>query len=190
MWGAGQLPKFADNLYHDAEDDLWLVPTAEVPLTNLHRDEILEPGVAAAALRGLHALLPPREDERRPRRARHQARPPVRQGGDVQVLPRRRTSDDELETLVADAEDVLPRPGAPYRVRQMCTGDLGFAAAKTYDIEMWAPGCGEWLEVSLLLQLRRLPGAAGQHPLPPRGGRQARSSSTPSTAPAWPCRAR
>ena len=87
LWAAGQLPKFRDNLYHDVEDDLWLVPTAEVPITSLHRDEILEPGVAAAQLRRLHALLPPREDERRPRRARHQARPPVRQGGDVQALP-------------------------------------------------------------------------------------------------------
>ena len=80
--GTGQLPKFADNQYHDAPSDLWMIPTAEVPVTNMHRDEILEPGDAAAVLRRLHRLLPPRAVLGRSRHARDQARPPVRQGRD------------------------------------------------------------------------------------------------------------
>ena len=99
-WSApGNLPKFGDNLYHDAEEDLWLIPTAEVPLTNLYRDEILDGDTAAHPPRGLHGLLPAGEDERRQGRARHQARPPVRQGGDGQVRTGRRQSDDELDDV-------------------------------------------------------------------------------------------
>ena len=85
MVGTGQLPKFADNLYRDAEEDFWFVPTAEVPVTNLYRDEILPAERAADQPRRLHRLLPAREDVGRARRARHQARPPVRQGGDGEV---------------------------------------------------------------------------------------------------------
>ena len=83
--GSAQLPKFADNVYHDEQDDLWLVPTAEVPLTNLHRDEILDASDLTSQLCCLHTLLPPGEDVRRQGHPRNQARPPVRQGGDVQV---------------------------------------------------------------------------------------------------------
>ena len=90
LFGTGKLPKFGDNLYHDAEEDFWFVPTAEVPVTNLYRDEMLEAGTPADLPRRLHALLPPREDVRRARRARHQARPPVRQGGDGEVRRARR----------------------------------------------------------------------------------------------------
>ena len=86
LFGAGQLPKFADNLYHDHEEDLWMVPTAEVPLTGLHMGDILEEASLPLLLHRLYALLPAREDERRAGCARHQARPPVRQGGDVYLL--------------------------------------------------------------------------------------------------------
>ena len=124
------------------------MPTAEVPVTNLYRDEILDGGALPMLLRRLHRLLPAREDERRPRRARHQARPPVRQGRDVQVRARRRRPIDELDALLDDAEDVLPAARAAATAScEMCTGDLGFTAAQKYDLEMWAPGCNEWLEV-------------------------------------------
>ena len=83
--GTGNLPKFGDNLYRDAEEDFWFVPTAEVPVTNLYRDEILDARPPADPPRRLHAVLPAREDVRGPRRARHQARPPVRQGRDGEV---------------------------------------------------------------------------------------------------------
>ena len=103
---------------------------------------------AAAQLCGLLGLLPPREDERRPRRARHQAcaTSSTRWRCTSSCTPE--TSYDELEKLVGDAEDVAKGLGLPYRVIMMCTGDLGFTATKKYDIEMWAPGCEEWLEVS------------------------------------------
>jgi seryl-tRNA synthetase len=145
--GSGQLPKFVDNLYHDVEDDLWLVPTAEVPVTNLHRDEILEPGTLP-----LHyvAYTPCFRREK------------MSAGRDVRGIKRGHQfdkvemykfcapegSNDELEAMVRDAEDVCRGLGLPHRVKALCTGDLGFAAVKGYDIEVWAPGCGEWLEVS------------------------------------------
>jgi seryl-tRNA synthetase len=147
LWGSGQLPKFVDNLYHDVEDDLWLVPTAEVPVTNLHRDEILEPGTLP-----LHyvAYTPCFRREK------------MSAGRDVRGIKRGHQfdkvemykfcapegSNDELETMVRDAEDVCRGLGLPHRVKALCTGDLGFAAVKGYDIEVWAPGCDEWLEVS------------------------------------------
>ena len=145
--GAGQLPKFADNLYHDVEADFWWVPTGEVPVTNLHREEILEPGI-----------LPLRYVAYTPcwRREKMSA------GRDVRGIKRGHqfdkvemykfvepeTSGQELMTLIKDAEDVCRRLGLPHRVVQMCTGDLSFTAAAKYDVEIWAAGCGEWLEVS------------------------------------------
>lgn len=147
MWGAGQLPKFLDNIYHDAEDDLWLIGTAEIPLTNLHRDEILE-----------LKELPKKYVAYTPcfRREKFSA------GRDVRGLKRGHQFDkvemykfttpessyDELESLLDNAEAVCRALEIPHRVVQMVTGDLGFVAAKKYDIEMWAPGIGEWLEVS------------------------------------------
>ena len=85
--GTGNLPKFGENLYRDAEEDFWWIPTAEVPVTNLYRDEILDGERAADQARGVHALFPPGEDELGPRRARDQARAPVRQGRNGEVYP-------------------------------------------------------------------------------------------------------
>jgi seryl-tRNA synthetase len=147
MWGAGQLPKFRDNIYHDAEEDLWLVGTAEIPLTNIHRDEIFE----AAELPKKYVAYSPCF-----RREKFSA------GRDVRGIKRGHQFDkvemyhfttpgqsyDELEQLVGNAEDICRALDIPYRVVQMVTGDLGFTAAKKYDLELWAPGCGEWLEVS------------------------------------------
>ncbi len=145
--GAGQLPKFADNLYHDVEDDLWLVPTAEVPVTNLHRDEILEPGTLPL----YYVAYTPcfrREKMSAGRDVRGIKRGHQFDKVEMYKFVTPETSDAELETLVANAEETCRLLGIPYRVIQLCTADLGFASRTTYDVEMWAPGCGEWLEVS------------------------------------------
>ena len=147
MQGAGQLPKFFDNLYRDAEEDLFLIPTAEVPVTNLYRDEILSPG----SLPIYHVAYTPcfrREKVSAGRDVRGIKR--VHQFDKVEmykfVEPDR--SYEELEGMLADAEALCRMLDIPHRVVQICAGDLGFSAAKTYDIELWAPGCAEWLEVS------------------------------------------
>ena len=147
MQGAGQLPKFFDNLYRDAEEDLYLIPTAEVPVTNLYRDEILSHG----SLPIYHVAYTPcfrREKVSAGRDVRGIKR--VHQFDKVEmykfVEPDR--SYEELERMLADAEELCRLLDIPHRVVQICTGDLGFSAAKTYDIELWAPGCAEWLEVS------------------------------------------
>jgi seryl-tRNA synthetase len=147
LLGAGQLPKFRDNLYHDVEDDLWLVPTAEVPLTNLHRDEILEPD--ALPLRYV-AYTPcfRREKMSAGRDVRGIKRGHQFDKVEMYKLCQPEDSDAELEALVGDAEDVCRGLNLAYRVKQLCTGDLGFSAVMAYDIDVWAPGCGEWLEVS------------------------------------------
>jgi seryl-tRNA synthetase len=147
MVGSGNLPKFSDNLYHDDEDDFWFIPTAEVPLTNLHRDEILE----ADCLPLRYVAYTP--CFRREKMAAGTDTRGIKRGHqfdkvELYKITRPESSDEELEKLVADAEDVCRKLAIPYRVMQLCTGDLGFAACKTYDIEMWAPGCDEWLEVS------------------------------------------
>jgi seryl-tRNA synthetase len=151
--GTGNLPKFADTLYRDVEEDFWWVPTAEVPVTNVYREEVLDAGD-----------LPIRHVAYSPcfRRERMSAGRDVRgikrghQFDKVEmvkfVLPE--TSDEELESLLGDAEDVCRRLELPYRVVEMCTGDLSFSSARKYDVELWAPGCGEWLEVSSCANFR------------------------------------
>ncbi|MDZ4246075.1 MAG: serine--tRNA ligase [Dehalococcoidia bacterium] len=147
MVGSGNLPKFADNLYHDAEEDFWFVPTAEVPLTNLHRDEILEPGTLPLYYVAFTACF------RREKMAAGKDTRGMKRGHQFDkvemykfVTPE--TSDGELEKMVDNAEDVCRRLGLPYRVIQLCSADIGFASKKSYDLEMWAPGSDEWLEVS------------------------------------------
>ena len=147
MEGSGNLPKFADNLYRDDEDDLWLVPTAEVPLTGLYRDEI----IPANTLPLKYVAQTPcfrREKASAGRDTRGIKR--VHQFNKVEMYQfvEPETSNQELEKLVDDAEDVCRKLGFTYRVLQLCTGDMGFASSKTYDIEVWAAGCEEWLEVS------------------------------------------
>ena len=147
MVGSGNLPKFADNLYHDAEEDFWFVPTAEVPLTNLHRDEILD----GSELPLRYVAYTP--CFRREKLAAGKDTRGIKRGHQFDKVElykyvRPDDSDAELLTLLADAEEVLQKLGLTYRVVQLCTGDLGFASCKTFDIEVWAPGSGEWLEVS------------------------------------------
>jgi len=147
MIGSSNLPKFADNLYHDDEDDLWFVPTAEVPLTNVHREEILDPGTLPRHYVAYSACF------RREKMAAGKDTRGIKRGHQFDKVELYKFCDpsqsfDELERMVANAEEVCRRLGLAYRVVQLCTGDLGFASAKSYDIEIWAPGCQEWLEVS------------------------------------------
>ena len=147
MEGSGNLPKFEDNLYHDVEDDLWLIPTAEVPITNLYRDEI----IPANTLPIKYVAQTPcfrREKASAGRDTRGIKR--VHQFNKVEMYQfvEPETSNDDLEKLVDDAEDVCRQLGFAYRVLALSTGDMGFASSKTYDIEVWAAGCQEWLEVS------------------------------------------
>ena len=145
--GTGNLPKFGDNLYRDAEEDLWFVPTAEVPVTNLYRDEVL----AGDALPTRHVAYTPcfrREKMSAGRDVRGIKRGHQFDKVEMVKFVRPETSDAELLSLLDDAEDVCRRLGLAHRVIQMCTGDLSFVAAMKYDVEVWAPGCGEWLEVS------------------------------------------
>lgn len=145
--GAGQLPKFADNLYHDVEDDIWLVPTAEVPLTNLHRDEILPADDLPLRYVAYTACFR-REKMSAGRDVRGIKR--VHQFDKVEMyqFTTPESSYEALSEMVEHALDLCRRLEIPHRVVEICTGDLGFTVAKTYDIEMWAPGCQEWLEVS------------------------------------------
>ena len=144
---AGQLPKFADNIYHDAEDDAWFVTTAEVPLTNLHRDEIL----AADELPLYYTAYTPcfrREKVAAGKDVRGIKRGHQFDKVEMYAFTQPEQSADALQKMVADAEKTCAELGLPYRVRQLCSGDLGFGSRITYDIEAWAPGCDEWLEVS------------------------------------------
>ena len=147
MVGSGNLPKFGDNLYHDEEDDFWFIPTAEVPLTNLHRDEILSADSLPLHYVAYTACF------RREKMAAGTDTRGIKRGHqfdkvELYKITDPESSDEALEKLVADAEDICQKLDIPHRVVQLCTGDLGFAACKTYDLEMWAPGCAEWLEVS------------------------------------------
>jgi seryl-tRNA synthetase len=147
MIGSGNLPRFGDNLYHDEQDDFWFIPTAEVPLTNLHRDEIL----SADSLPLRYVAYTP--CFRREKLAAGTDTRGIKRGHqfdkvELYKVTDPENSDEELEKLVADAEDICRRLDIAHRVVQLCTGDLGFAACKTYDIEIWTPGCAEWLEVS------------------------------------------
>ena len=144
--GTGQLPKFAEDLYHCEVDDLWLIPTAEVPVTNFFRDEILTQPLPVRLT--AHTPCFRREAGSAGKDTRGILR--VHQFDKVELVKfvQPETSYDELEKLLADAEAVLQALGLHYRVIELCAGDLSFSAAKCYDIELWAPGHNGWLEVS------------------------------------------
>lgn len=145
--GTGNLPKFGENLYRDAEEDFWFIPTAEVPVTNLYREEVLEAG----RLPIHHVAYTPcfrREKMSAGRDVRGIKRGHQFDKVEMVKFVEPAQSDRELLALLDNAEDVCRKLEIPHRVVQMCTGDLSFVAAAKYDLEMWAPGCGEWLEVS------------------------------------------
>jgi len=145
--GTGNLPKFGENLYRDAEEDFWFIPTAEVPVTNLYREEILD----GADLPIRHVAFTAcfrREQMAAGRDTRGIKRGHQFDKVELVKFVRPETSMDELTALLSDAEDILKGLELPYRVVQMCTGDLSFSAMAKFDLELWAPGCNEWLEVS------------------------------------------
>ena len=147
LFAAGQLPKFIDNLYHDIEEDLWMVPTAEVPLTGMYMGEVLE-----------ESTLPQRFTAYTPcfRREKMSAGRDVRgikrghQFDKVEMYTFCKPEDSpaELEKMLAAAEATCAGLRLPYRIKRLCRGDLGFNSMITFDLEVWAAGCDEWLEVS------------------------------------------
>ena len=153
VFGAGQLPKFADNLYKDHEEDYYFVPTAEVPLTGLHMDEILD----EAQLPLFYTAYTPcfrREKMSAGRDVRGIKRGHQFDKVEMYMYTKPEESDSLLEKMREDAEATCAALGFTYRVKQLCTGDIGFNSAITYDLEVWAPGCNEWLEVSSVSNVR------------------------------------
>jgi seryl-tRNA synthetase len=147
MVGTGQLPKFREDMFKCADDPLYLIPTAEVPVTNLHREEIL----SAQALPLKYVSYTPcfrREAGSYGKETRGLIRQHQFNKVELVKITHPDKSYDELELLVKDAEEVLKRLELPYRVVVLCTGDLGFSAAKTYDIEVWMPSYGDYKEIS------------------------------------------
>ena len=147
MVGTGNLPKFGDNLYRDAEEDYWFIPTAEVPVTNMHRDEILDAGTLP---RKYVASTPcfRREKVAAGRDARGIKRVHQFQKVEMVKFVEPQHGREELEALTQDAEVLCERLGLPYRRIAIATGDLSFVACIKYDIEVWAAGSEEWLEAS------------------------------------------
>jgi seryl-tRNA synthetase len=147
VYGAGQLPKFADNLYKDHEEDYYFVPTAEVPLTGLHMDEILD----EASLPRMYTAYTPcfrREKMSAGRDVRGIKRGHQFDKVEMYMYCKPEESEAMHEKMVKDAEETCALLGVPYRIKRLCTGDIGFGSSMTYDFELWAPGCDEWLEVS------------------------------------------
>jgi seryl-tRNA synthetase len=145
--GTGNLPKFADTLFRDIEDDKWLIPTAEAPITNLYRDEILVesdlPIYHTAATQCYR-----REQISGGREVRGIKRVFEFQKVEMVKFAHPDKSEDELSQLLREALFIVDELGLPYRVLNLSTGDMTFASAHTYDIETWAPGANEWLEIS------------------------------------------
>jgi seryl-tRNA synthetase len=147
MVGTGNLPKFGEVLYRDAEEDFWFIPTAEVPVTNIYRDEIIPPGKLPI---NLIASTPcyRREKVAAGKDVRGIKRVHQFQKVEMVKLVEPHSGREQLELLTRNAEVLLERLGLPYRRVAICTGDLSFVAAIKYDLEVWSAGCGEWLEVS------------------------------------------
>ncbi len=147
VFGAGQLPKFADNLYRDHEEDYYFVPTAEIPLTGLHMDEILD----ETSLPRMYTAYTPcfrREKMSAGRDVRGIKRGHQFDKVEMYIYCKPEESDALHDKMLADAEETCALLEIPHRVKRLCTGDIGFGSTMTYDLELWAPGCDEWLEVS------------------------------------------
>jgi seryl-tRNA synthetase len=147
MRGTGQLPKFADDMYHAKDDDLFLIPTAEVPITNIYRDEILQASELTKKHCGYSACFR-REGGSYGKDTRGLLR--LHQFNKIEMVKFAKPEDSytELESLVGDAEGILKALGIPFRTILLCNGDTGFSSAKTYDLEVWSPCEQKWLEVS------------------------------------------
>ncbi len=144
---SGHLPKFRESLYHDAEDDFWLIPTAEAPIANYHAGELIDEAALPIRYVAYTACF------RREKMSAGRDVRGIKRGHQFDKVEMFRfclpsESEEHLWAMVADAEDVLRRLGLTYRLLQLCTGDLDFKATKSFDLEVWAPGSKEWLEVS------------------------------------------
>jgi seryl-tRNA synthetase len=147
MQASGNLPKFVDNLYRDVEGEFWFVPTAEVPITSLHSGEILNAEQLPLYYVAYTACF------RREKMSAGKDTRGIKRGHqfdkvEMYKLTEPATSMGELEKMVHDAEEICQKLKLPYRIKLLNTSDMGFSSVKTYDVEMWAPGQGEWLEVS------------------------------------------
>jgi seryl-tRNA synthetase len=147
LQGSGQLPRFEGNLYRDEESDLWLIPTAEVALANLYAGEILEPGSLPIDMVAYSACF------RKEQFASGKDTRGIKRGHQFDKVEMFKIvepgqDDAALDQMVEHACDCLRRLGLAYRIKLLCTADIGFQSAKTFDVETWAPGCQEWLEVS------------------------------------------
>lgn len=147
MYGTGQLPKMQDDMYHMPKDEMYLIPTAEVPITNLHRNEILTEEELPINYTAYSACFR-REAGSYGKDSKGFLR--VHQFNKVEMVKfvKPETSYDELEKILNDAEDILKELKIPYRILLLCSGDISFAAAKCYDIETWSPAEDKWLEAS------------------------------------------
>jgi len=147
MTGTGQLPKFEDDLFHLEDPDYFLIPTAEVPVTNIHRGEIL-PGSDLPTCYTAYTPCFRKEAGAHGRDTRGLIRQHQFNKVELVKFVAPENSDAELENLLADAEEVLQLLELPYRVVDLCTGDLGFSATRTFDIEVWLPAQGVYREIS------------------------------------------
>ncbi|MCK5086960.1 MAG: serine--tRNA ligase, partial [Melioribacteraceae bacterium] len=147
MKGTGQIPKMKEDMYHCEKDDLYPIPTAEVPITNMYRSEVLNEDELPIKFVGYSACFR-REAGSYGKESKGFLR--VHQFNKVEMVKfvKPETSYDELEKLVVDVEDILQALKIPYRIIELCTGDLSFASAKCYDIETWSPAENKWLEAS------------------------------------------
>ncbi len=147
LFGTGNLPKFAEDLFRVEGSDFWLIPTAETPVTNLYRDETL-PGDTLPISYCAYSACFRSEAGSYGRDVRGIIRQHQFQKVELVKFTTPEQSHEQLERLTADAEDILERLGLPYRRVLLCTGDMGFSSAKTYDLEAWLPGLGEYKEIS------------------------------------------
>jgi seryl-tRNA synthetase len=173
VYSAGQLPKFADNLYKDHDEDYYMVPTAEVPLTGMHMGEILD----EEQLPLYYTAYTPcfrREKMSAGRDVRGIKRGHQFDKVEMYAYTTPEQSDAALQKMVADAEQTCAELGFTYRINQLCTGDLGFGSNITYDIEVWAAGCNEWLEVSSVSNVGDFQARRGNVKYRPTDGGRAR----------------
>ena len=166
----GHYPKNSDTMYRDIEEDFWWVPTAEVPLTSLYREEILDESRLPIYMAAYTPCFR-REKMSAGRDVRGIKRGHQFDKVEMVKLVRPETSDDEFHKMVANAEEICRRLEIAYRVIELCTADLGFNSAVTYDLEMWAPGCGEWLEVSSVSNCTDFQARRGQIRFRSKGGK-------------------
>ena len=147
VFGSGQLPKFGENMYVDSDEKLWLVPTAEVPITGMHQNEVFN--IENLPINYVaHTPCYRKEKASAGKDKRGMKRVHQFEKIEIYKFVEPKNSENELIKLINQVTEICVQLKIPYRLKQLCSGDLGFSATETYDIEMWSPGSNEWLEVS------------------------------------------